>query len=1233
MPGSRTLTSLALLVVAGLFPVGAEAAAIKPPTSLVATLAGSSAIDLVWNDPNERESGYKVERGTSPTSFQAVVTLAANATSYRDGGLASGTRYYYRVAPVASGKTQYSPVASATTADGAPPAVPAGVTATPVACTQVNLSWSASADTGGSGLKGYNVYRNGAFWRLVLAPALSTADTGVASGTAYGYAVSAVDNAGNESARSATVNVTTPACADAIPPSTPTGLSATATSCSQTSISWNASTDGGGSGLRGYNIYRNGAFLRLVLAPATSTTDIGLAGGTGYTYTAVAVDNAGNLSATSAGDSATTPACGDATPPTTPTGVTAAASACTTASLSWNASTDSGGSGLKGYNLYRNGVFVKQVAAPATSTTDTGLAASTAYGYRVGAVDNAGNVSALSAVASTTTPTCADTTPPTAPTGATATALSCGSIAVSWNASTDPGGSGVKGYNVYRNGGFWTQVSAPATSVTDTGRSALTSYSYIVLAVDNANNGSGLSNLASATTPSCGGTTSSTTPSTSTSSTTTTPTTSSSTTTVPADATAPSVPSGVTASPVACNQVNVAWNASSDGGGSGLASYLVYRNNALLRQVFAPATSTADTTVGPAASYSYQVAAVDVAGNASARSAGAVTSTPGCPLAADPELIGFVPQVGAAKAVTVVPTSGLAYVASMEFGLAVVDVSDAAHPRATGGAVPSFYGERVAVSGSLAVLTGNTLGLYVVDVGDRTDPRVVGTLAGTMKGVALSGSYAYAIQIVPGNPARTDLVVVDLRAPTAPAIVGRVTLAGGSEVELSGSHVFVAAGLAGLQVVDVSSPTAPRIVATRDTPGDAKAVSVSGNWAYVADGTSIQVVDVTTRSNPVIRAWLPNAATAVAASGLRLYALGGGLLQVIDVASPLAPLLRNSSSARGAQGLAASGNLVYLASPETNAATQAGGLYVVDATVPTLPVVRSNLYGGFDTWGVAVAGSTAVATGNALGLRVVDVAAPGSPRVLGALAGTMKGVARAGSYAYAINVVPGNPARTDVVAVSLSTPAAPAVAGRVTVGGGSEIDLLGSYVYVAAATAGLQVVDVSAPTSLRIVGTRDTPGSAADVAVSNGWAWVADTTSIQVVDVSAPSNPVVRGSLATAATRVAVAYSRLYALAGGQLVTIDASSPTAPRVLSTVSGRGAQALDARGSSLFLATPALNHFDAAGGVYVLDAAGTTPQLVEQVIVPGMTRALVAPIGTDLVYAGDSASVLDVVDTVP
>lgn len=88
------------------------------------------------------------------------------------------------------------------------------------------------------------------------------------------------------------------------------------------------------------------------------------------------------------------------------------------------------------------------------------------------------------------------------PTGLSATAVSSSQINLAWNASTDnPGGSGVAGYRVYRNGsGVPLQPLTVGTGLSDTGLTAATTYTYRVSSVDNALNESALSTQAQATT-------------------------------------------------------------------------------------------------------------------------------------------------------------------------------------------------------------------------------------------------------------------------------------------------------------------------------------------------------------------------------------------------------------------------------------------------------------------------------------------------------------------------------------------------------------------------------------------------------------------------------------------------------------------------------------------------------------------------------------------------------------
>lgn len=99
----------------------------------------------------------------------------------------------------------------------------------------------------------------------------------------------------------------------------------------------------------------------------------------------------------------------DISPPAVPLGVACSALSSSALRFSWLAASDTGGSGLAGYRIYRataSGGPYTQIAEVSTSSTvydDSGLNPSTTYYYRVLAFDGSNNQSAQSATASATT--------------------------------------------------------------------------------------------------------------------------------------------------------------------------------------------------------------------------------------------------------------------------------------------------------------------------------------------------------------------------------------------------------------------------------------------------------------------------------------------------------------------------------------------------------------------------------------------------------------------------------------------------------------------------------------------------------------------------------------------------------------------------------------------------------------------------------------------------------------
>ncbi|MDB9451743.1 DUF4347 domain-containing protein [Dolichospermum circinale] len=110
---------------------------------------------------------------------------------------------------------------------------------------------------------------------------------------------------------------------------------------------------------------------------------------------------------------------------------------------------------------------------------------------------------------------------------------------------------------------------------------------------------------------------------------------------------------------------------------------------------------------------------------------------------------------------------------------------------------------------------------------------------------------------------------------------------------------------------------------------------------------------------------------------------------------------------------------------------------------------------------------------------------------------------------------------SDIIADTLKTYQgvfAPTLVGNYNTSGGAwGVQVVGNYAYVADYYSGLQIIDISNPTTPTLKGNYDTSGIADGVQVVGNYAYVADYNSgLQIIDISNPTTPTLKGNCYTA---------------------------------------------------------------------------------------------------------------------
>jgi hypothetical protein len=574
-------------------PAAPDPVAPSAPQNVTAVAGNGSAVvsfSIPASDGGAAITSYTV------TSLADGTTVSGTGSPITVNGLANGVSTAFTVTATNSAGSSVASAASNMVTPLLPataPGAPTGLTASAADGTVI-LNWTAPTSDGGAAVNNYNVYyrtQGSSIW-LAYAHSPSTDTTiivaGLANGTIYEFAVAAVNSVGTGN-----ISDTTSARPAAAPPTVaaaPDDVYAVA-GHGMATITFDQPHSDGGSPITGYIV---SSVPDAITATGNTTTIVvtGLANGTSYTFSVVAVNAVGN-SVASAPSNPVTP-----TPapsfPTVPTAVSAVAGDAS-AVVSFSAPDSDGGAPITGYTVTSNPGNITATGSGSPLTV-SGLTNGTSYTFYVRANNSVG-ASDPSNSSNNVTPV-SPATVPGAPVSVVGTAGN-GQVSLSWTAPISDGGKPVIDFAVqYKtaSSNIWLPYAdgvSTATATTITGLTNGTAHNFRVAAI----NEIGTSSYS----------------------------VSSANVTPVAPITAPGAPTNVSAT-AGNAQATISFNAPASNGGSAITGYTVTSSpgNITASGSTSPITMTGLTN---GTSYTFTVTATNVAGTGAA-SASSTSVTP-----------------------------------------------------------------------------------------------------------------------------------------------------------------------------------------------------------------------------------------------------------------------------------------------------------------------------------------------------------------------------------------------------------------------------------------------------------------------------------------------------------------------------------------------------------------------------------------------------------------------------
>ena len=486
----------------------------------------------------------------------------------------------------------------------------------------------------------------------------------------------------------------------------------------------------------------------------------------------------------------------------------------------------------------------------------------------------------------------------------------------------------------------------------------------------------------------------------------------------------------------------------------------------------------------------------------------------------------------------------VAYVATGNTGLSILDISDPAHPTETGSWFQQGDIRGVAVASEKVYVVDDQYGLYVLDATTPSDPVQVGSIEFLHgRAVAVEGEYAYIAGVY-------FLEIIDISDPASPQSVSNVNAdnTDATHIAVVNRHVFITSERTGLLCYDASDPAVPVQLETYGTLGPPTNVIVQENHLLItvrvtgAHGVNgFEVMDLDDPAHPgqnqYSRYQTSSAPSSAVIRNDTIYLLHRGVVDAVPITDDYMLTMSGSCDAPS------SGISLALAGDKLLAGERYGGIRVLGLSDPDQPDQLSYLdkSARWDT--VVKSGDTACLLNGSGNLVVVDCTDPSAPVEASVYSHFSSDIT--GIWVYREHVFAATP--DSLLVLDVSTPGAPMLLGSMpTAGQVADADFQGDYACLLEDSNGLHVVDVHDPTNPHEVSAS--PEYTFDrVAVIDGYAFVLASERFQTYYFDPPAAPsffddtyIPGGEL----TDIAVMGSTLYITRGEDgVLAFDASDP------------------------------------------------------------------------------------------